>query len=179
MKNMRNPYKPHLFFLFIFLVLACSNNSDDDLDNNNAQGTIQLSGDDTSDVGTTLIVGDVAEGRADLTGTEDSIVIVNAGTVISDDPAPFPPGDPRNTDIFITDDPENGFVIVVGAGGISMSIVVDGIPYRHACISGFDTFIDCGSLDLALGENRVVFNDSTVENTETGVILTLNGTVTW
>jgi len=178
---MEKLYKIHLYILFLLLVIGCSNSDNDNNVNNDndAKGTILLSGDDTSEVGTTLIVGDIAEGRADLTGTEDSIIIVEEGTTISDDPAPFPPGDPRNVAVFNTSDPNNGFVIVVKDGAISMNIIVEGVPYTHACESEFNIFTGCGSLDMNLNENEVVFNNSTVENTETGTILTLNGTVTW
>jgi hypothetical protein len=177
---MKNLYKTHLLFLFLLLIIGCSNSDNNNANSSNdAKGTILLSGEDTSEVGTTLIVGDIAEGRADLTGTQDSIIIVEEGTTISDDPAPFPLGDPRNEAIFIRSDPNNGFVIVVKDGAISMSIIVEGIPYTHACESEFNIFTDCGSLDINLNENKVVFNNSTVENTDTGTILTLNGTVTW
>ncbi len=175
---MRTLFNKYFFTLFL-LVIGCSNNDDNATNDNNAKGTILLSGDDTSDVGTTLIVGDIAEGRTDLTGTQDSIIIVEEGTTISDDPAPFPPGDPRNIEIFNRSDPDNGFVIVVKDGAVSMSIVVQGVPYTHACDSEFNIFTDCGSLDIDLNENKVIFIDTTVENTDTGAILTLNGTVTW
>jgi hypothetical protein len=174
---MKNLYKTH--FLFFILVIGCSNSDNNINNDNDAKGTIQLSGVDTSEVGTALVVGDIAEGRSDLTGNEDSIIIVEKGTTISKTPAPFPPGDPRNIEIFEGNDPNNGFVIVVGADSISMSIVVNGTPFRYACVSGFNTFIDCDSVDLNLNENKIVFNNSTVENTETGAILTLNGTLTW
>jgi len=174
---MKNLCKAH--FLIFLLVIGCSNTDNSTNNDNNAEGVILLSGVDTSEVGTTLVVGDIAEGRKDLTGIEDSIIIVEEGTTISDDPAPFPPGDPRNVEVFKGNDPNNGFVIVIGANSISMSIVVNGIPFWYACVSGFNTFIDCGSVDLDLSENKIVFNNSTVENTETGAILTLNGTVTW
>ena len=178
---MKNLCKTHFFFLFLLLIIGCSNSDNNNNANssNEAKGTILLSGDDTSEVGTTLIVGDIAEGRVDLTGTQDSIIIVEEGTTISDDLAPFPPGDPRNVSVFERSDPNNGFVMVVKDGAVSMSIIVEGVPYTHACESEFNIFTDCGSLDINLNENKVVFNNSTVENTDTGAILTLNGTVTW
>lgn len=176
---MKNLYKTLLLFLFLLLVIGCSNSDNNESNDNDAKGTILLSGNDTSAVGTTLIVGDIAEGRADLTGIEDSIIIVEEGTTISDDPAPFPPGDPRNVAVFNRSDPNNGFVMVVKDGAISMSIIVEGVLYTHACESEFNIFTNCGSLDINLVENKVVFNDTTVENTETGAILTLNGTITW
>jgi len=178
---MKSLYKTHFLFLFLLLVIGCSNSDNGnnvDIDTN-AKGTILLSGEDTSEVGTTLIVGDIVEGRVDLTGIEDSIIIVEEGATISDDPAPFPPGDPRNVAVFNRSDPNNGFVIVVKDGAISMSIVVESLPYTHACDSEFNIFTNCGSLDLILNENKVIFTDTTVENTDTGAILTLNGTITW
>ncbi|WP_339918420.1 hypothetical protein [Yeosuana marina] len=176
---MNNLYKRNLFFSFFLLVVGCSNGGASTTNSNNAKGTIHLTGDDTLNVGTTLIVGDIAEGRADLTGTEDSIIIVDEGTTISNDPAHFPPGDPRNVEVFNRSDPDNGFVIVIKDGAVSISIVVQGILYTHACDSEFNVFTNCGSLDLILNENKVIFTDTTVENTDTGAILTLNGTVTW
>ncbi len=173
---MNNLFKTHLFFFL--LIIGCSNSNNQSNDND-AKGTILLSGEDTSEIGTTLIVGHITEGRADLTGIEDSIIIVEKGTTISKDPAPYPPGDPRNVAVFNRKDPNNGFVIVVKDVSISMSIIVEGVPYTYACESEFNIFTNCGSLDINLIENKVVFDNSTVENTDTGAILTLNGTITW
>jgi hypothetical protein len=89
-------------------------------------------------------------------------------------------------------DPENGFVINVsddtpGASGmkfISMSIVVDGTEFSYTCYTPTapSWSVDCGGLDSILIDipgRTVSFTDTTVINTISATILTLNGTLTW
>ncbi len=174
----------------LFIVIGCSDNTKDTSnDITTITGELQLSGDDTSDVGTTLKIGDVAEGRKDLTGTEDSIVMVGEGTTISNEAAEFGAADPRNTEIFKTNDPNNGFVIVIADftgtnnsavnNSISMTILVDGTSYKYACVSPESVFIGCSDVTINFEENKVDFSNATVENTTTNTILTINGSVTW
>tara|TARA_R110002110_G_scaffold330339_1_gene541592 strand:- start:6774 stop:7619 length:846 start_codon:yes stop_codon:yes gene_type:complete len=141
--------------------------------------TLTLEGNDTVQVGTSLVTGDLAYGRSDLTGTAESLIIVADGTTISADPAPYPPGDPRNTEVFTSTDPNNTFVMVVADGNISLSIVRNALAYRYACDSRFAVFMNCGGLDFNVSSRTVTFNDATAENTDTGSVLTINGAVAW
>ncbi|WP_339713311.1 hypothetical protein [uncultured Kriegella sp.] len=178
-------YQNQLWALLLCLVsISCSNDDNHDTETpskTGGEGTIQLSGPDTTDVGTTLTVGDVAYGRDDLTGIEESIVVVNKGATISEERATGGPANPENLSSIITDDKDNGFVIVVGAGAVSMAILIDGTPYRYGCISEGSTtaFSNCESFDFDIPGKKMVFSNTTVKNTDTGSLLTLDGTVTW
>lgn len=141
--------------------------------------TLSLSGSETSQVGTNLKTGGLAFGREDLTGPIDSLIIVDQCSTISDAPAAFPPGDPMNVASFNTADPDNTFVMVVSDAAISMSIVKNAVPYRYACDSDFDVFMDCGGLDFDVQTRTLTMTNVTVENTDTASVLTLNGTVVW
>ncbi|WP_400073925.1 hypothetical protein [Zobellia russellii] len=142
-------------------------------------GTIELSGDETSDVGTELVVGHIAVGRADLTGTEKSVILTDENTPITEEGP-----EPKNLD--------KGFVLIGGddlnAGGttsaekdISMVIFIDGGEYRFGCsVPSSGNFIDCGAdYNIDFDKKEMVFNETTVVNTETKVTLTMNGTITW
>ena len=142
-------------------------------------GTIELSGDETSDVGTELVVGHIAVGRADLTGTEKSVILTDENTPITEEGP-----EPKNLD--------KGFVLIGGddlnAGGttsaekdISMVIFIDGEEYRFGCsVPSGGNFIDCGAdYNIDFDKKEMVFNETTVVNTETKVTLTMNGTITW
>ncbi|WP_289040884.1 hypothetical protein [uncultured Zobellia sp.] len=142
-------------------------------------GTIELSGDETSDVGTELVVGHIAVGRADLTGTEKSVILTDENTPITEEGP-----EPKNLD--------KGFVLIGGddlnAGGttsaekdISMVIFIDGEEYRFGCsVPSSGNFIDCGAdYNIDFDKKEMVFNETTVVNTETKVTLTMNGTITW
>jgi len=140
---------------------------------------LTLSGGDTAQVGTSLITGDRAFGRRDLTGPIDALIIIDECSTISTAPAAFPPGDPRNVASFNLDDPDNTFVMVVSEAAISMSIVRNATPYRYACDSDFNVFMDCGGLDFDVPTQTLTMTNATVENTDTGSVLTINGTVRW
>ncbi len=142
-------------------------------------GTIELSGDETSDVGTELVVGHIAVGRADLTGTEKSVILTDENTPITEEGP-----EPKNLD--------KGFVLIGGddlnAGGttsaekdISMVIFINGEEYRFGCsVPSSGNFIDCGAdYNIDFDKKEMVFNETTVVNTETKVTLTMNGTITW
>ncbi|WP_444994742.1 hypothetical protein [Aliikangiella sp. IMCC44359] len=126
--------------------------------------TIALSGDDTVDIGTQLKTGQIDYGRVDLTGLEESIVIVDEGSTIDEnEPVPH--------------DITNTFVMVVAKDMISMTIVREGTSYRYACASS--VFTPCGDLVFDIDNRTATFNDATVINTSTDAILTLNGEVKW
>ncbi len=124
-----------------------------------------MSDDDTTIIGTKLTVGSIAYGRSDLTGVAASIIIVSEGSTISEDSPTLSSND-------------LGFVIVVTKDLVSMVIITDGIERRYACDALFNTFITCGSITLDNKIKKALFNNTTVENTDTGSILTMNGIVT-
>lgn len=140
---------------------------------------LALSGSETSQVGTSLITSDVAFGRRDLIGPIDGTIIVGDCATIPTAPALFPAGDPRNLASFTVADPDNAFVMVVADSVISMTIVKDAMSYQYGCDSNFSTFIDCGGLSFDIPSQTITMNNVTVENTDTGAVLTMNGTVIW
>ena len=175
---MKNLKKVCNVLFLVVLISACT--ADTDENNNTASGTINLSGDDTAIIGTKLVVGNIAYGRSDLTGVAASIIIVPEGSTISEDAPILSPNDPEFVRSIINfEDDKNAFVIVVTKDLISMVIVTEGIERRYACDALFNTFITCESIILDNNINKAVFNNTTVENTDTGSILTMNGTVTW
>ncbi|WP_209405377.1 hypothetical protein [Pseudozobellia sp. WGM2] len=142
-------------------------------------GTITLTGDETSDVGTSLEVAHIAVGRADLTGTTKSVILTDENTPITEEGP-----DPKNFN--------KGFVLIGGddldtlsddgvVKDISMVIFIDSVEYRFGCsVPPGGTFTDCGeAYNINFEEKEMVFDSTTVSNTETGVILTLDGTIRW
>lgn len=140
---------------------------------------LALSGGDTAKVGTSLATGDLAFGREDLAGPIESLIIVDKCSTISPAPAAFPPGDPRNTASFNTADPDNSFVMVVSDATVSMAIVKNAVSYRYACATGVNVFVDCGGLDFNVATKTLKMTKVKVENTDTGSLLTINGTIVW
>lgn len=169
------------FLTATMLMIGCSTESNNETENgNNASGIIRLSGEDTSAVGTELEVGDIDYGRVDLTGLEDSIIVVHEGATISEESPTLSPGDPGYVESIIdAPDSENGFVIVAGEQVISMTIVTNGVQRQYGCDSTFGTFIDCNTINKNEELKEAVFTDTTVQNVETGSILTMNGTLRW
>lgn len=168
-----------LTILVITCLVSCSENGDNNSESNDVSGTIQLSGADTSAVGTTLKVGNINEDGLDTTGTTKSVTLSDENTAIVD-------GEVQSTNF------ENAFIIVASEFTledsssaqkvISMTIVSNSTEYRYGCLtpSNSSGFIDCGvGLKVDKEKKEVVFKDTTVENTDTGAILTLNGTITW
>ncbi|PKA99453.1 hypothetical protein B0O79_3164 [Flavobacteriaceae bacterium MAR_2009_75] len=142
-------------------------------------GTITLTGDETSDVGTSLEVAHIAVGRADLTGTTKSVILTDENTPITEDGP-----DPKNLN--------KGFVLIGGddldtlsddgvVKDISMVIFIDSVEYRFGCsVPPGGTFTDCGeAYNINFEDKEMVFDSTTVSNTETGVVLTLDGTIRW
>ena len=144
-----------------------------------ASYSLTISGGETAQLGTSLKTGDLAFGREDLTGPIDALIIVDKCSTISDTPAAFPPGDPRNTASINPADPDNTFVMVVSKAAISMAIVKNAVSYTYACDSDFNIFRDCGGLDFDVATRTLNLNNVTVENTDTASVLTINGQVTW
>lgn len=141
--------------------------------------SLTLSGGDTAQLGTSLKTGGLAFGREDLTGPIDALIMVDECSTIPDGPTAFPPGDPRNIASFDIADPDNTFVMVVSEAAISMAVVKNAVSYRYACDSDFNVFMDCGGLDFDASTKTLTMTNATVENTDTGGVLTINGMVVW
>ena len=151
--------------------------------NNNTAGStsgvITLSGDDTTIVGTQLDTGNISSSlAAEL--QPDYIVIVDQASSVT--------FTPPNILVPNIADFKNGFVLVVtddspgsGTKGISMSITVSGTKLDYACSSPVTVFIECGinSIVLDITNKTETFDNAAVINTDTGTILTLDGTLTW
>ncbi|MBG47218.1 MAG: hypothetical protein CML05_18395 [Pseudozobellia sp.] len=150
----------------------------DDNDDGAALGVIQLSGEETSEVGTSLTVGHIDVGREDLTGTIKSVILTDENTPITEEGP-----EPANLN--------NGFILIGGDDldtvsndgalkDISMIIFIDGKEYRFACSVPSGTFIDCGEkYDIDFENKTMVFDSTTVANTETQKVLILDGSISW
>ncbi len=172
----------YIVYALLLLTSLTSCNKDNDAVNetNNAQGIIELVGEDTQVVGTELEVGDIAYGREDLTGLEESVIIVSKGAAISQETPTISPNDPDYAESIIDfPDEKNGFVIVAGEQLVSIVIITNGVETRYVCDSIFETSISCGSVSIDKDDKRVVFTNTTVRNTETGTVLTMNGSLKW
>ncbi|SHJ84447.1 hypothetical protein [Pseudozobellia thermophila] len=153
--------------------------TDDDDGANDHYGTIELSGDETSEIGESLTVGHIGIGLSQLTGNERTIVLTDSNTPISEEEGPQP------------NDLENNFVIValdlgdqateVADRALSINISVDGTDYKYACASPVvGTFIACGDgFYIDFDKKQMVFDDAQIANTTTKKVLTLKGTITW
>ena len=171
-----NHLKIYLFIISLisFSLFSC-NSDNNDSDMNKVSGTITLTGEETSEIGTSLKVGNILEG-AEQTGTSLSVTLLHENVKIVD--GQITPSNPANT-----------FVIVVAKFStqsvatktVSMAINVNGDEYKFACTTPkTGNFTECGSgFDVDQNGNKVTFNDTTVINTDTGKILTMNGVITW
>tara|TARA_R110001583_G_scaffold60219_8_gene179033 strand:+ start:1072 stop:1608 length:537 start_codon:yes stop_codon:yes gene_type:complete len=173
-----------LISTLLLTVLTMSNcteeSNEETTEGSNVNAKLSLSGEDTNVVGTYLEVGDVAYGRVDLTGLEHSIVLVPKGATISEDKPVLSPNDAGYVESIINfPDKENSFVIVAGEQLVSMILVTNGTERRYTCESLYGTSINCGLIQLDEDSKTVIFTNTAVENTETGTLLTLNGTVKW
>ncbi|WP_200976731.1 hypothetical protein [Echinicola sp. 20G] len=151
----------YLSLLSFLLIFSCNNGDDeDDEPAITGSGTISLQGSDTDKVGTSLVVGNVAYGRDDLTGLEESIIVVDEGSTITDT---VHPKDPMNT-----------FVMVVSDIAISMSIIKNGTKYDYTC--AMDA---CGEIDFDVSGKKAVLDNTIVVNAETSEVLVMDGVITW
>lgn len=162
----------------IITLINCSSDGDNNSEDNNVTGTIRLSGDDTSQIGTSLIVGNIDLDGLDSTGTINSVTLSDENTRIVD-------GEAESTNF------SDAFIIVASEFTIensttaqkviSMTIVSNSNEYRYGCLTPSNSsFIDCGTgLIVDKEKKEVVFEDTTVENTESGAVLTMNGVITW
>lgn len=157
---------PLSFLLSILVMTSCGGGSSGG--SSSATGSITLSGDDTSAIGTQLHVGRAASVAADGLQPAYVMLVDSAITYVGDQPIPIPL-DVDNTFVVIIPDPE-----VVQ--GISMTVIVDGNEFDYTCTS-FGCGVDSISVDFDAG--RVSFDDTTVTNADSNTILTMNGTVTW
>lgn len=163
----------------MLLLSSCSSSNDNDSENYSAFGTIQLSGTDTAMIGTSLEVGNIDVDGLDTTGTTKSVTLSDENTRIVD-------GEIESSNF------SNAFILVASEFSsednttaqkvISMTIVSNSTEFKYGCLtpSGSSGFVDCGTgLKVDKEKKEVVFEDTTVKNTDTGTILTMNGTVTW
>lgn len=165
-------------FTFLMFVNCSSDDSNEPEGSGEAQGTIQLSGEDTGVLGTSLTVANIAVANAALTGTDKSVILLSDNITVVDNE-------------LVYSDEQNGFVIVVAdfsTGGspninktISMTIVRNGEEYLHACSSPYQGFFTaCGDgFQIDFEAKKVTFEDTTVINTDDDKILTMDGTITW
>lgn len=155
------------------------NDTEDETSTNSNFGVIQLSGDETSAVGDSLVVAHIAVGRADLTGTVKSVILTDENTEITEEGP-----SPKKLD--------KGFVLIGGDDlnsegntdaekDISMVIFIDGIEYRFGCsVPSGGKFMDCGAdYKIDFEKKEMIFDNTTVSNTETQVTLTLDGIIKW
>jgi len=168
-----------LLIVTLICLISCSDGGDKDSENNDVFGTIQLSGEDTATIGSSLKVGNINLDGLDTTGTTKSVTLSDENTSIVG-------GEVESTNF------SNAFIIVASEFTlednttaqkvISMTIVSNSTEFRYGCLtpSNSSGFIDCGTgLKVDKDKKEVVFKNTTVENTETGTILTMNGTITW
>jgi len=164
------------FILFsIITFLSCSNENNDDI--TNAKGTITLSGEETSEIGTSLKVENILVASAQ-TGTTKSVTLLHKNIKVEDGELNFT--DPENTFIIVTaqfDSADNADATKT----ISMAININGEEYKFACSTPeVGTFVNCGdNFSVDQEGEKVIFNNTTVVNTKSGKILTMNGTITW
>lgn len=135
----------------------------DDDSSSNSGHQISISGDESSVIGTALVVSDIAYGMEGFTGVEQSVLMTGGGLSI-------------DTLVSLTDAPTNGFYLTALDAGVeyagALAIVVDGEQYEYECT------INCG-LTLNLGTRTVLLSDASFINSTTGSEITLNGAVAW
>lgn len=164
--------------LFLALIIVSCSSNDDSSGNGSVLGTIELSGPDTSVIGSTLTVGNIDVDALDTTGTSSSVVLVDENTS-------FENGEPVPSDF------ANAFVIVAAQFDaddnaavektISMTIIKNGEQLSYVCstppISAADN-TDCGTgFSVDKVSKKVVFSNTTVSNVDSGAILTMNGII--
>tara|TARA_R110002050_G_scaffold275455_1_gene420223 strand:+ start:29881 stop:30405 length:525 start_codon:yes stop_codon:yes gene_type:complete len=170
--------KNYFFILSLTSMLFLNCSKSDDNSNTAAKGTITLSGEETSIFGTSLVVANILEG-AYQTGTEASVTLLHKNINIDTD------GEIAPTPTSLTE----SFIIVTAQfdsddsadveKAISMIIIKNSEEYRFTCTSTASND-DCGDgFQVNQADRQVIFNNTTVVNTESEKILTMNGTITW
>lgn len=178
---MKKKVKNLLYCSTLLLIAGCGSDDGAAQENggdNQVSGTITLSGAETSELGTSLTVVNIEVANASLTGTDKSVILLSEHiSVVNDE--------------LVYGDDQNGFVIVAAdfsTGGspsidksISMTIVKNGVEYRHACSSPYQNFFTaCGDgFGIDFDGKSVTFDGTTVINTEDDTILTMDGTINW
>lgn len=177
---MKNNIKNLLYCSTLFLIFGCGSDDGDEEEaaSYQSRGNITLSGDETSELGTLLSVGNIEVANASLTGTDKSVILLSENISVVDDE-------------LVYDDDQNGFVIVAAdfstggstdiAKSISTVIVKNGQEFRHACTSPYQNFFtSCGDgFGVDFEAQKVTFESTTLINTEDDTILTMDGTITW
>ncbi|ALJ03802.1 hypothetical protein APS56_00940 [Pseudalgibacter alginicilyticus] len=171
MKNLKN----YFFTIVLVALISCSSDNNSDESTNNASGIITLSGEEASELGGTLEVGNIIEGAVQ-TGTSQSVTLLHKN--INTDNGEIIPTDPANTFIIVTAQFSSNASVTKT---VSMSININGTEYKFACSSPeVGTFTECGeNFEVRQSEKKVIFDNTTVVNTKTDKILTMNGTITW
>lgn len=167
--------KDYFFILLITSILFNCSSDNSDNKSYDVKGTITLSGEEATELGGSLEVGNIIEGAAQ-TGTSHSVTLLDKN--VNTQGGEINPTDPLNTFIIVTAQFENNSS---ATKTISMAINVNGKEYKYACISpNTGTFTGCGNnFEVNQTEKKVIFNNTTVINTVNDKILTLNGVVTW
>lgn len=170
---------PLLFILVLGIACGTDDEAASESQENAVLGTILLSGEETSEFGTSLTIGNIEVGNSALTGTDKSVVLLSENITV------------ENNELVFDESDQNGFVIVAAdftTGGspniektISMNITSDGEEFLYACTSPFQNFfITCGEVySVDFEAKTVTFENTTVINTENDIVLTMDGTVTW
>ncbi|MCK8482008.1 hypothetical protein [Psychroserpens algicola] len=166
--------------LLALCVIGCSSDDDGNSGSGDIFGNIQLSGTDTSTVGSVLVVGNIDESALSTTGTTSSVVLFDENTSIVG-------GELVSTDF------TNGFVIVAAQfdsddnaeveTAISMTIVKNSEEFSYVCTnppsSGGDN-TDCGTgFSVDKIAKKIVFDNTTVINVDSGAILTMDGIINY
>ncbi len=170
-----NNLKSYFLILSLITLTNCSNeeNESDDI-TNNAYGIITLSGEETSEIGTSLKVGKIYI-EDPQTESFNSVSLLHKDVKIENDE--LKPIDPKNSfGIYLVSNK------TTASKAISMAIVVNGKRYELGCYSpnNDETIVDCGdNLAINTDKKRVTFNNTTVVNIKSGKILTMDGIITW
>ena len=161
-----------LLVLLSVITFGCDGDSNGGGSSALAAGVITLSGADTADVGTSLAPGYMLAYPDD--GSQPDYIHIVDKSVMGGEPG--------------TGDPTNGFNLVVTNDSasspfkaVSMTIIVNSVNYSHTCTSPGTGQGDCGtgSIQLDLDAKTVVFTDTSVKNTDTDALMTMNGSVSW
>ena len=171
---------PFLLFFFVMqFSLDYRYNDCEKNENNMVQGTIQLSGEEALQLGTSLTVAYIEVANTSLTGTDKSVMLLSDNIRV------------ENNELVFDESKQSGFVIVASdfstdasldtEKAISMNITRDGQEYLYACSSPFrNFFIACGeSYVVDFEAETVTFENTTVINTDNDKVLTLDGSISW
>ncbi|CAM4191259.1 hypothetical protein ZORO111903_06295 [Zobellia roscoffensis] len=176
-----NHYRTNLLLLGLNLHLPVSNKATNKKIKKNDQsisGEIVLSGKETTNLGTSLKIGNLAIGRSNHRVKGKTIILTDSHTKINEN-GPIP-NDHQNNFIIIGLDIE-GPTRHNTSRSLTMNITVDGIEYKHTCTPpDFSTYKNYSSdFEIDFDKKEIVFTETNITNTVTDAVLTMNGTITW